>query len=98
MAEGVGSVVVSTTAGHTGGPGSIPGHGSHDIFGVKTWLSTSGTVYPSCTGESHQCWSPLKLGCQRTTKDDKHPGSDHPGSDHPGSDHPQGQHRKFGLA
>ena len=45
MAErGAGSVVVSTSAWHTGGPGSIPGHGRDDIFGGKTWLKTLGTI------------------------------------------------------
>ena len=39
-----GGVVVSTSTGHTRGPGSISGQGKHGIFGFKTWLSTLGTV------------------------------------------------------
>ena len=44
---GTGGVVVTTSACHAGGTGSIPGTGSCDIFDVKIWLSTLGTVYPS---------------------------------------------------
>ena len=40
------SVMVSTSAWHAGSLGSISSHSSHDIFSVKTWLSTLGTVYP----------------------------------------------------
>ena len=32
------SVVVSTSAWYSGGPGSTPGQGRHVIFGVDTWL------------------------------------------------------------
>ena len=39
-----GSVVVSTSAWHVGGPSSMPGHDRHGIVGVKTWLSTLGTA------------------------------------------------------
>ena len=46
-------IVVSTSAWHTSAPGSIPGHDRLGMFGVKTWLSTLGTVYPSYIGESH---------------------------------------------
>ena len=28
------------------GPGSVPSQDWHGIFGVKTWLSTFGTMYP----------------------------------------------------
>ena len=42
-----GSVVVSTSAWHAGWPGPMPSHGRYGIFGVTTWLSTLGAVYPS---------------------------------------------------
>ena len=42
--ESAGDVVVTTSACHAGGAGSIPGTGSCDIFDVKIWLSTLGTV------------------------------------------------------
>ena len=45
-------VVVTTSTWHAGCPGSIPGHSKLGIFGVKTWLSTLGALYPSCIGES----------------------------------------------
>ena len=47
--RGVGSVVVSTSACHTSGPGSIPSHSRHGMFAVKpgSQVSTLGTVYPS---------------------------------------------------
>ena len=38
-----GSVVVSTSACHAGGRGSIPGPGA--LLGLKTWLSTLQIVY-----------------------------------------------------
>ena len=44
-----GGVVVTTSACHAGGTGSIPGTGSCYI---KIWLSTLGTVYPSWIGEA----------------------------------------------
>ena len=38
--------MVSTSACHVGGSGSMPGHGRRGVFGVKTWFSTSGTAVP----------------------------------------------------
>ena len=72
--------MISTSARHTDDSGSIPSHGRHGIFGVKTWLSTLGTVYLVNVGFG------LNLRCTRTTEDDKRLGSDHP----------QWQHRKIG--
>ena len=42
---GRGSVVVSMSAWHAAGRGSIPARTRNVIFGVKTWLSTLETVY-----------------------------------------------------
>ena len=50
--------MVSTSAYHTDGPGSIPSHDSHDIFGVKTWLSTSGLCITH-ESENHVNVSPV---------------------------------------
>ena len=70
------SVVVTTSACHVGGKGSIPGTGSCDI---KTWLSILGTVY-TCESENHVNVGPVSIWDvkepMRTTI--KHPGSDHP--------------------
>ena len=53
--ESAGGVMVTTSACHTAGTGSIPGTGSCDI---KIWLSTLGTVYPS---ENHVNVGPVSI-------------------------------------
>ena len=47
LCTGEGGTVGATSAWHTGGPGSIHGHGRHGMFGGKTWLSTLEGGYPS---------------------------------------------------
>lgn len=48
----------------------------HGTFGVKTWLSTWGSLYPLSLGDHINVGPNLNLGCKGNTEDDKHPGSD----------------------
>ena len=53
--------VFGTSAWHIGGPGSTPSHVRHGIFGVKIWLSTSGTVCILHESENHDNVGPISI-------------------------------------
>ena len=57
--ERCGSVVVSTSACHAGGRGSLPGPGT--LLGVKTWLSTFEIVYLCLSEETLKAVGPFYL-------------------------------------
>ena len=58
-----GSAVVSTSACHAGGPGSLPGPGTFRLLGLKSGLSTLEIVYRPhlCLSDEtlKSCWSLL---------------------------------------
>ena len=71
MLRRVDSVVVSVSSWNVGGPGAIPGHGSHVIFGVKHG-SQHWELCSSRESKNHVNVL-LSLGCKRTIEDNKLP-------------------------